>query len=637
EGHDAIPAPVARTRGHRPARRRRHRRRRRPRCHPRRRRHPGRPARRSPRAPARPVRLLSVGGRAARRRPAGRPGGPAGQGRRRPRGPRERGRPARRQRARVRRRAGRADPDRRRRRPTPARAVPGPNKLPGRERRDVRLPRAGSARAGVPPRLRHQRALLHQLDQPAAKRGPGHGAVQGVGRRPEQGRSRKRHHRQFARGAVPEPPRGRHRVRAGRLPLHRSRRRRSRGRPAGRRPRPDDAPRQDAAHRRRPGGGGRAGASGTRLRRRRQGLRDPAGQPVCAGRHPDQPLRSFRRRGRGCLRRVASGRPARNLGLRVAQPVAVQLRPPNRGPLDRRRRPELLGGDRLRAGRQRRGVELRLEVPPGRPLLPELAGTGLPQGRRPAGRRVSPHPGAQPVLRLHRDRDGRLPRPGIAGPGRHPLQLGLLLRPDLGGRPRRRRQLADAGAARHGAVRHRRRRERERRDVPHQLLLRLRGADGRGLPRRRPVEARRGRPGARGRRDGPPGRRATWPGHPARRRGRRHRVAGRGGRDGDPDRRPRPRGDGSVRDGLADGRPARTPGCPNRRAGRGDRHRQRRPDGPQFRPARARDLRRSPGRRHRASRDPGRRAAGHVRLPLQPARARPRRHGRHDHDPGGRL
>ena len=47
--------------------------------------------------------------------------------------------------------------------------------------------------------------------------------------------------------------------------------------------------------------------------------------------------------------------------LRPAQPVAVQLRQGDRRPLHRRRRPGLLGGDRLHAALEPRPGELRLE------------------------------------------------------------------------------------------------------------------------------------------------------------------------------------------------------------------------------------------------------------------------------------
>jgi glucose/arabinose dehydrogenase len=54
------------------------------------------------------------------------------------------------------------------------------------------------------------------------------------------------------------------------------------------------------------------------------------------------------------------GRPARDLGLRAAQPLAFLVRPGHRRPVDRRRRPEHLRGGRLPAGRVGR-PQLRLE------------------------------------------------------------------------------------------------------------------------------------------------------------------------------------------------------------------------------------------------------------------------------------
>ena len=49
-----------------------------------------------------------------------------------------------------------------------------------------------------------------------------------------------------------------------------------------------------------------------------------------------------------------------DLRLRPAQPVAVLVRPRDRRPVDRRRRPGRVGGDQLRRARQGRGRELRL-------------------------------------------------------------------------------------------------------------------------------------------------------------------------------------------------------------------------------------------------------------------------------------
>ena len=102
------------------------------------------------------------------------------------------------------------------------------------------------------------------------------------------------------------------------------------------------------------------------------------------------------RRDRGGLLEDPDGRAAGDLGLRAAQPVHVPLRPAERRPLHRRRRPEPLGGDQLPAGGEQGGRELRLAPQPGVPLPPpdrphrELSGGG-----RAAGGGV-PAPGALP-------------------------------------------------------------------------------------------------------------------------------------------------------------------------------------------------------------------------------------------------
>ena len=98
------------------------------------------------------------------------------------------------------------------------------------------------------------------------------------------------------------------------------------GDPQGNGQRLDTLPRQDPAHR----------------RRRRRG-------PGPGIRGPDrQPVRRDRRR------------PPGDLAHRDAQPVADALRPADRRPVDRRRRPGRMGGDRRRARRARRS-RLRLE------------------------------------------------------------------------------------------------------------------------------------------------------------------------------------------------------------------------------------------------------------------------------------
>ena len=62
-------------------------------------------------------------------------------------------------------------------------------------------------------------------------------------------------------------------------------------------------------------------------------------------------------------------RAAGNVGLRLAQSMALLIRPPNRRPVDRRRRPGRLGGSQLPAGRQPRRRELRLVDHGGHALL----------------------------------------------------------------------------------------------------------------------------------------------------------------------------------------------------------------------------------------------------------------------------
>ena len=99
-------------------------------------------------------------------------------------------------------------------------------------------------------------------------------------------------------------------------------RRRLRRRPARQRPAPRHPPRQAAAHRPSPGG--------------RRPVRHPGRQPV---------------------RRRAGGRRARrDLGLRPAQPVALLVRPGDRRPVDRRRRPGHAGRRSTAAGRRRRAA-----------------------------------------------------------------------------------------------------------------------------------------------------------------------------------------------------------------------------------------------------------------------------------------
>ena len=119
-------------------------------------------------------------------------------------------------------------------------------------------------------------------------------------------------------------------VRPRRLPLHRPRRRRQRGRSERQRPVAHDAARQDAAHR-----------------------ADDRRATVPYTIPPDNPFVG------------QAERPARDLGLRAAQPVAVLVRPRDRRPVDRRRRARTRGrrstGSRpaRRAGRTTGGTGWR--------------------------------------------------------------------------------------------------------------------------------------------------------------------------------------------------------------------------------------------------------------------------------------
>ena len=123
--------------------------------------------------------------------------------------------------------------------------------------------------------------------------------------------------------------------------------------------------------------------------------------------------------------------------LRPAQPVALLVRPPDRRPLHRRRRPGLLGGDRLHAAQDARARELRLARLRGQVALhaerdAERGGPPRLAVRRPAER-----------AELLGDRRLRLPRQRGAG-GEGPL----LLRRQLRGRDpqRRSRAASDVGA-----------------------------------------------------------------------------------------------------------------------------------------------------------------------------------------------
>ena len=133
-----------------------------------------------------------------------------------------------------------------------------------------------------------------------------------------------------------------------------------------------------------------------RRRRRRRPAREPRQRPgpgLAAGQDPaDRPAGGERARVLGSVLEPvhrALRRPRRDLQLRPAQPVAVLVRPPDRGPLDRRRRAERLRGDRLGPPRPRARGELRLAPVRGpRALRAGRAGAGPRAARdRPLARR----------------------------------------------------------------------------------------------------------------------------------------------------------------------------------------------------------------------------------------------------------
>ncbi len=87
------------------------------------------------------------------------------------------------------------------------------------------------------------------------------------------------------------------------------------------------------------------------------------GDPNNYGQNTKRPLRQDLAPERHLARRQA-----RPLRLRPAQPLALLVRLGDRQPLDRRRRSEQLGGDRLSEGRHEARHQLRLELLRGRPL-----------------------------------------------------------------------------------------------------------------------------------------------------------------------------------------------------------------------------------------------------------------------------
>ena len=116
------------------------------------------------------------------------------------------------------------------------------------------------------------------------------------------------------------------------------------------------------------GDGGGAGDPGNRAQNLKsllgKILRIDVERPDGRAAVPDPELEPVRRQ----------GRPRPDLGARAAQPVAVLVRLGDRRPVDRRRRPGPLGGDRPLAGgrRWRPGEELRLARDGGQGLLPAV-------------------------------------------------------------------------------------------------------------------------------------------------------------------------------------------------------------------------------------------------------------------------
>ena len=117
---------------------------------------------------------------------------------------------------------------------------------------------------------------------------------------------------------------------------------------------------------------------GGRRRRRRRSLRDRPEHQHDAGQDPPHRRERAPTRPSTASRRPTRSSPAgpapaadrqlrRDLGLRPAQPVALQLRPPDRRPLHRRRRPGRVGGDRLPARGRRGRPQLRVGRAGGRP------------------------------------------------------------------------------------------------------------------------------------------------------------------------------------------------------------------------------------------------------------------------------
>ena len=124
------------------------------------------------------------------------------------------------------------------------------------------------------------------------------------------------------------------------------------------------------------------------------------------------------------LRRRRGGGPRGDMGLRPAQPLAVQLRPRDGRPVGRRR-----GAESIRRGERRQaGPQLRVERDGGLALLP--AGELRLTGPGDAGRRVRPR------RRMLGDGRVRVPRASPADPVRSVPVRRLLQRQDMGAEAR---------------------------------------------------------------------------------------------------------------------------------------------------------------------------------------------------------
>ncbi len=214
------------------------------------------------------------------------------------------------------------------------------------------LRRARPPRPRVPPPVLRERVLLRGLHERGGRYG--HRSLPGL-ERSGCGGSFERRHAADDSPAVREPQRRPARLRPGRIPLHRDG-----GRWLGERSDVQRAARRDAAR------------EDPADRRRRQRffatlLRHSGGQPVC-------------RAGRSARRDLGEG---------TSEPLEVLVRPRDRGPLHRRRRPGGAGGNRLPGGGHSGGPELRLEDR----WRDRSAGEGDRPGAPRAFRRAT-HPGS---------------------------------------------------------------------------------------------------------------------------------------------------------------------------------------------------------------------------------------------------